>query len=75
MTLDAFRLEYKRFKAKTTPLDFADVIDFSLGQHTGEKLQRLQLDGADSSKASEFGLKSPDSWQIFQISTHPGNST
>jgi hypothetical protein len=42
MTLDAFRLEYKRFKAKTTPLDFADVIDFSLGQHTGEKVRRYR---------------------------------
>lgn len=36
--------------------------------------QRELCGRTDSLKASHFGLRSPDAWQIFQLPAHPGTT-
>ncbi|XP_062503200.1 nucleic acid dioxygenase ALKBH1-like [Corticium candelabrum] len=84
MATNEFKLQYKRFRAKKSQFDLTDVIDFSLPHQYSliEKWkktfevssQRKSVDSeTDSrSRAACFGLKSPETWQIYQISSNPG---
>ncbi|XP_041467855.1 nucleic acid dioxygenase ALKBH1-like [Lytechinus variegatus] len=73
---DNFRPEFKRYKKKSPPPCFKEVLDTDSDGHE-KMLYRFQIPQEDDTKqtrseAASFGLKNPSEWQCYGTHEFPG---
>nr|XP_054759602.1 nucleic acid dioxygenase ALKBH1-like [Lytechinus pictus] len=73
---DNFRPEFKRYKKKSPPPCFKEVLDTDSAGHE-KMLYRFQIPQEDDTKqtrseAATFGLKNPSEWQCYGTHEFPG---
>ncbi|XP_065185297.1 nucleic acid dioxygenase ALKBH1-like [Sycon ciliatum] len=72
---DLFKEEFKRYKRRKPAPNFSDVIDFTkssslIKEHSLD--QDSCSDDVTRQLCSNCGLRSVESWKIFQVPSHPG---